>query len=301
MVEATRIGTYPIAALYVVVVCLSTGAIGSACGSLTDTNATAAKYIGPARFVATAADCCQLCTETSGCTAAVFASYMCRLAYSVTATAPATDCVLLAVTPPTPVPTVTPSPALLESLVAITTCQYASLCSIDAVAQDFSCVTTTYHVGRCQSTQNESFIGSCNNASGTVSVMTYSGPGCRGVPTSVQTVSQLCSLVGGFYTVGTCIDEAPSLGATIEVLDCTPSFPLCQGTCQQSVYEDGVCIPNATNGTSVIARCMSSIVTIATFMDENCSTLIAPEVAFPTNTCYTDEFENGHGCFCTPK
>ena len=279
----------------------------------------------PAAFVVSSFDCCQLCSDTSGCVASIYSNYYCHLKSSlepqmvsigptlITQVGPTPPPSKTPIPPPPPSPSTpaptpsppaptpappappTPAPASSVTLVREVSCLYSAQCSRRS---DYSCVTNVYPNDQCI----RSTIRSCGSSH--ITVERYSGDSCAPPATSTKKEPlNECDATTDETYVGHYCDTwpAPAVNMTMERTVCP--YGCNDGSeCTQYKWMTGSCVSNPMSslpGESLMVWCFPAYVVFTTYGGLSCTGQPAASIAEPIGpTCFLDNNQFHHLNIC---
>ena len=249
--------------------------------------------------------CCQLCSETAGCMAAVYANYLCELKSEtgpVESSVGGTIVHMEGITPqptvapetttttPVPIPPTTATPSANSvQLVRRMRCESSPDCN---EASDNSCRTNAYVAGDCYSSGSSSHKFVC--FPGYVVQFSYSDGTCSGTSTDSQ------SQTGSCYE-----DNAENYREThCQTIELTANLPITRQSCQtegsqcySEFYYSGTCMAttNLHSGNTIMLYCGPTFVWYETYSSHDCSGPALSSVTQPTTLTY----ESGNSNYIT--
>jgi hypothetical protein len=292
------------------ILCMLHGACAQyLCTYTSNINITAADMV-PAKFVVSSYDCCQLCSDTAGCAAAVYSNYYCHLKGTTKPQVTSIGPTLISqvgpsptqqpqapslVPAPTPPPATSPPPAASVTLVREVSCQYSDSCDRRS---DYSCVTNVYTEGACVHAA-ERLCGAS-----TIQVARFDSQSC--VPPVKSTTKEplnTCSQTEDETYVGHYCDTwpSPTVNMTMERTVCP--YGCNDGTeCTKHTWLTGSCVANPISslpGESLMVWCFPAYVVFATYGGLSCMGTPAAAIAEPIGTkCFLDNNQAHHQNLC---
>ncbi|CUG86940.1 Hypothetical protein, putative [Bodo saltans] len=263
----------------------------------------------PPKFVVSSQDCCDLCSVTNGCAAAVFSDYYCHLKRSdsnqvatqgsvvvvpattttTTTSSTTTTTTSAAPTTTTAAPTAPPGPPM--GLIRQVTCSQSSACN---PYSDGTCNTNVFYNNTC-------FVNNLYSCDASVSMITwnsYADLGCEGNDDATSFTAGQCmmnqttNLYSGYYC-----DVVPTPVANIPVTRTKcPEGCATGGDCSTAHFITGQCIAtDQLQGLWTIAWCFPNYVVYNSFSYPNCTGLMTFSTAEPVGSeCFPSANQAGY-------
>jgi hypothetical protein len=253
------------------------------CTYFPNINITAPDMLLP-KFVVSSGDCCNLCANTSGCVASVYANYFCHLKATqspqIASSGPTT--ILQMNLPPTAAPT-TAAPNVADVvLIREVSCQQSAQCNMVA---DYTCVTNVYVNNTCRGRKRRV----CTTSELFIEDSFYSGPECSGSDVTNQSTAGVCDyypLAQQYYGQFCDVVPAPVPNATVMRTSCSESCN--SGSCiAPAVFTTGVCTATSQlSGEYTIAWAFPAYVVYNSYLTANCTGDIQSSIAEPLGECF---------------
>lgn len=280
-------------------------ACASLCTSIPSQNISQPDLVAP-KFSVSAADCCNACSDMSGCVAAVYSSYYCHLKGSLDGITESAGSEVLIAAQPTPPPfntstttttaapptTTTPVPQPTEAptwtIVREIYCQYSGHCNM---SNDNTCSSKAYFNNTCHK-KHKRVCGTYH-----ITVDDYADDGCGGVIRShTEEDINACNYIdeNGNYGHYCDVQRVPETGVDVYRSDCNYG---CDGSdCNVNKLKTGVCQSNPfswLSGSSVIAWCFPQYILWLGYGSIDCSGPVAEGVPQP-HGCYESGYSFIH-------
>ncbi|CUG86938.1 Hypothetical protein, putative [Bodo saltans] len=234
-----------------------------------------------AKFFVSSSACCNYCTNTPGCVAAVYMNYYCHLKRVASPVVVLPGATAIVQAPPT-----TTAAPVVNNIVIIreVSCEHNAQCD---VTNDHTCVTTVYYNNTCRGKE----LRTCNTLQTNIEAGTFAGPPCEGTEMSVGEATGVCA----FYSptqayLGHYCDvvPAPVIGGTVRRTQCS-TLGCNSATCvTPEVFTTGVCSATSQlNGQYVKAYCFPTYVVYQTFSASGCAGDPDNVFAEPSGQCFT--------------